>query len=78
VVGAVILPTLAVIGLLLVPFIDRGEMRLVRHRTSAIGLVLLAAAGHAVKRVSVSFFQPGRPILNERQRRRAGLLGCRH
>ncbi|HEV2199272.1 MAG TPA: cytochrome b N-terminal domain-containing protein [Bryobacteraceae bacterium] len=43
VVGAVILPTLAVVGLLLVPFIDRGVMRLVRQRTGAIGLVLLAA-----------------------------------
>jgi ubiquinol-cytochrome c reductase cytochrome b subunit len=43
VVGAVILPTLAVVGLLLVPFIDRGKMRLVRQRTGAIGLVLLAA-----------------------------------
>jgi ubiquinol-cytochrome c reductase cytochrome b subunit len=44
VVGAVILPTMAVVGLLLVPFIDRSKMRLVRQRTGAIGLVLLAAA----------------------------------
>src|SRR5579863_425496 len=43
VVGAVILPALAVVGLVLVPFLDRGKMRLVRQRTGAIGLVLLAA-----------------------------------
>jgi quinol-cytochrome oxidoreductase complex cytochrome b subunit len=43
VVGAVILPTLAVVGLLLVPFIDRGKMRAVRQRTGAIGVVVLAA-----------------------------------
>jgi ubiquinol-cytochrome c reductase cytochrome b subunit len=43
VVGAVILPTLAIIALLLVPFIDRGKMKMVRQRTGAIGLVILAA-----------------------------------
>ncbi len=43
VVGAVILPTLAIVALLLVPFIDRGKMKLVRQRTGAIGLVVLAA-----------------------------------
>src|SRR5580692_281422 len=41
VVGAVILPTLAIVGLILVPFIDRSRMRMVRQRTGAIGLVLL-------------------------------------
>ena len=43
VVGAVILPTLAIIALLLVPFIDRGKMKMVRQRTGAIGVVVLAA-----------------------------------
>ena len=42
VVGAVVLPTLAIIGLILVPFIDRGRMKMVRQRTGAIGVVLLA------------------------------------
>ena len=43
VVGAVIIPTLAIIALLLVPFIDRGKMKMVRRRTGAVGLVILAA-----------------------------------
>jgi ubiquinol-cytochrome c reductase cytochrome b subunit len=42
VVGAVILPTLAIAGLFLIPFIDQGRMKYVRHRTAAIGLVVLA------------------------------------
>ena len=43
VVGAVIIPTLAIVALLLIPFIDRGKMKVVRQRTGAIGLVVLAA-----------------------------------
>jgi ubiquinol-cytochrome c reductase cytochrome b subunit len=43
VVGAVILPTLAIVALILVPFIDRGKLKMVRQRTGAIGLVILAA-----------------------------------
>jgi len=43
VVGAVIIPTLAIVALMLVPFIDRGKMKMVRQRTGAIGLVVLAA-----------------------------------
>jgi ubiquinol-cytochrome c reductase cytochrome b subunit len=43
VVGAVILPTLAIVALILVPFIDRGKMKTVRRRAGAIGLVALAA-----------------------------------
>jgi ubiquinol-cytochrome c reductase cytochrome b subunit len=41
VVGAVIIPTLAMLALLLVPFIDRRKMSFVRQRTGAIGLVVL-------------------------------------
>jgi ubiquinol-cytochrome c reductase cytochrome b subunit len=41
VVGAVVIPTLAIIGLLLIPFIDRGRLKMVRQRTGAIGVVLL-------------------------------------
>ncbi|MBK5292537.1 MAG: cytochrome b N-terminal domain-containing protein [Acidobacteriia bacterium] len=44
-VGAVVLPGLALLGLLLVPFIDRGQLRRVRRRTTAIGIVLLGALG---------------------------------
>ena len=48
VVGAVILPTLAIVALLLIPFIDRGKMKMVRQRTGAIGLV--AAGRHLLGR----------------------------
>jgi quinol-cytochrome oxidoreductase complex cytochrome b subunit len=47
IVGSVILPTLAIIALFLVPFIDRGKMTLVRKRTGAIALVTLGAIGWA-------------------------------
>lgn len=41
--GAVILPTLAIVALILVPFIDRGKMKTRRRRWGAIGLVALGA-----------------------------------
>lgn len=43
VLGAVILPTLAIVALLLVPFVDRGKMAFVRQRFGAIGLLALGA-----------------------------------
>ena len=43
VVGAVILPTLAMVGILLVPFIDRGKMTAVTKRVGALGVVILGA-----------------------------------
>ena len=45
VVGSVVLPGLAVLLLILVPFIDRGKMVKVTRRTVAIAVVLLAAIG---------------------------------
>jgi cbb3-type cytochrome oxidase cytochrome c subunit len=45
VVGSVVLPGLAVMALILVPFIDRGQMVKVTRRTAAIAFVLLAAIG---------------------------------
>jgi mono/diheme cytochrome c family protein len=45
VVGTVILPTLAILALILTPFIDRSAMVRVRQRTLAMGVVLLAAIG---------------------------------
>ena len=47
VVGAVVLPGLAVLALLLVPFIDRGQMRKVTQRTFAGAVVALTAIGWA-------------------------------
>jgi len=45
VVGTVILPTVAILALILTPFIDRSKMVRVRQRTLAAGIVLLAAIG---------------------------------
>jgi ubiquinol-cytochrome c reductase cytochrome b subunit len=45
VIGSVILPGLAILSLILVPFIDRSHLVKVTRRTFAIGAVLLAAIG---------------------------------
>ena len=45
VVGSVILPSLAVLALLLVPFVDRGKVMLVTRRFAAFGVVTLAFLG---------------------------------
>ncbi len=45
VVGSVVLPGLAVLALILVPFIDRSRMVKVTQRTVALAFVLLAAIG---------------------------------
>src|SRR5215469_14985184 len=47
IVGSVVLPTLAILALFLVPFIDRGKMTRIRQRTGAISLVILGAFGWA-------------------------------
>ena len=44
-VGSVVLPGLAVLTLILVPFLDRGQMMKVTKRTFAIAVVVLAAIG---------------------------------
>src|SRR5580658_6731976 len=45
IVGSLVIPTLAILGLFLVPFIDRGKLVRIRQRTGAIALVALAAIG---------------------------------
>jgi ubiquinol-cytochrome c reductase cytochrome b subunit len=45
IVGSTILPGLAVLALLAVPFVDRGQMVKVTRRTVAIGFVVLAGIG---------------------------------
>src|SRR3954470_483935 len=48
VVGSVVLPGLAVLALILVPFIDRGAMVKVPRRVAAIAVVVLAGVGWGV------------------------------
>jgi ubiquinol-cytochrome c reductase cytochrome b subunit len=45
VVGTVVLPTLAILALILTPFIDRSKLVKVRQRTLAFGIVVLALLG---------------------------------
>src|SRR5580704_12152427 len=45
VVGTVVLPTLAILALILTPFIDRSRVVRVRQRTLAFGIVILAGLG---------------------------------
>jgi ubiquinol-cytochrome c reductase cytochrome b subunit len=45
VVGTVVLPTIAILALILTPFIDRGRVVRIGKRTLAFGVVLLAALG---------------------------------
>jgi ubiquinol-cytochrome c reductase cytochrome b subunit len=47
IVGAVVLPNLAIVALFLVPFFDRGRAIAVRRRTVAIAIVVLAGLGWA-------------------------------
>jgi len=47
IVGSLVLPTLAILLLFLVPFIDRGAMVSIRRRTGAIAMVVLGALGWA-------------------------------
>jgi len=47
IVGSLVLPTLAILALFLVPFIDRAKLVRVRQRTGAIALVVLSAIGWA-------------------------------
>ena len=46
-IGSVVLPTLAVLLLFAVPFLDRGRLRRILRRSTAIGVVVLCAAGWA-------------------------------
>jgi ubiquinol-cytochrome c reductase cytochrome b subunit len=46
-IGSIVLPNLAILALILVPFIDRSRVRSVRERTGAFALVVLALASWA-------------------------------
>ena len=45
VVGSVVLPTMAILALLLVPFLDRGAAKRLAQRTVAFSFIALAAIG---------------------------------
>ncbi|MBZ5586181.1 MAG: cytochrome b N-terminal domain-containing protein, partial [Acidobacteriia bacterium] len=57
--GSVLLPTLAILALILVPFIDRGQMVKVTRRTTAFAFVFLAAAGWTGLTVAAVAGKPG-------------------
>jgi ubiquinol-cytochrome c reductase cytochrome b subunit len=44
-IGTVVLPSLAILALLLIPFVDRGQLRKISQRTFAIVLVALVGLG---------------------------------
>jgi len=62
VVGSVVLPSLAILALLLVPFIDRGRMRKVAGRTAAAAVVVLAAIGWGGLTLAAVATTPKQPI----------------
>ncbi len=61
VVGAIVLPTLALIALLLVPFIDRGRAKRIGQRRIAFGVVGLAATGWTLLTVAAIVTTPEQP-----------------
>jgi ubiquinol-cytochrome c reductase cytochrome b subunit len=64
IVGSMVLPGLAVAGLMCVPFIDRGVMTRVRQRTLAMGVVALAALGWTGLTVAAIRSTPPTPIID--------------
>ena len=66
VVGAVILPTLAVLALLAVPFLDRARVKRVQQRTLAFALVGVALAGWLALTVAADLTTP-EPVASTRE-----------
>jgi ubiquinol-cytochrome c reductase cytochrome b subunit len=62
IVGSVILPTLAILALLSVPFVDRGEVKRLTQRTLAIGVVTLAGIGWTGLTVAAIVTTPKRDL----------------
>ncbi len=65
VVGSVVLPTLAILALVLVPFIDRGRMRKVTGRAVAAAVVVLAIIGWTGLTLAAVATTPKQPIAAE-------------
>jgi ubiquinol-cytochrome c reductase cytochrome b subunit len=63
IIGTVILPSLAILALMLAPFLDRGKLKRVTQRTFAIAFVALAALGWgALTYASIRANPPENPI----------------
>ncbi|MFN0172465.1 MAG: cytochrome b N-terminal domain-containing protein [Bryobacteraceae bacterium] len=62
VVGSIVLPGLAMMGLTLVPFIDRGKLVHIRKRTVAFGVVALAAIGWGGLTAAAVSTTPKQPV----------------
>jgi ubiquinol-cytochrome c reductase cytochrome b subunit len=65
VLGSMVLPTLAILLLLLVPFLDRGVCKRLAQRTVAFGVVSLAAIGWAGLTVTAIVTTPKQSITGE-------------
>jgi ubiquinol-cytochrome c reductase cytochrome b subunit len=63
-VGSTVLPGLAVLGLMMVPFIDRGRMARLRQRTMAMGIVALAACAWTGLTVAAIRSTPPSPAID--------------
>ena len=64
IIGSVILPNLAIVGLLLTPFIDRSAAKRVRQRTVAMGVVALAALGWTGLTLAAVKSTPPKPAID--------------
>jgi quinol-cytochrome oxidoreductase complex cytochrome b subunit len=63
-VGSTVLPGLAVVGLILVPFIDRTRLTFVRQRTLAMGVVALGALTWTGLTVAAIRSTPTTPVID--------------
>ena len=63
--GAVVLPNLAIVGLFLVPFIDRGKVVAVTKRKGAMAVVLIAGLGWAGLTAAAIRSTPSTPEIAE-------------
>ena len=72
-VGSVVLPTVALVVLCAVPFLDRSRWRRVTERTAAIGLVVLAVIGWASLTVTAAVTTP-RPHMDRQAAEMASRL----
>jgi ubiquinol-cytochrome c reductase cytochrome b subunit len=64
VVGSVGLPTVAILALLAIPFVDRGRMRKLTERTAAIAVALVAVAGWSALTVAAVASTPNSVTLS--------------